>query len=57
LNTKDIEGAKADTHTEYFLRRTNRKDFRPINDTKDILGAQVNTLKKGLISVRVTNPL
>lgn len=41
-----------------FLRAQNgRKDFRSSNATNDVPGAQVGSLRKGMSSIRQTNPI
>ncbi|KAL4464775.1 hypothetical protein ABPG74_011336 [Tetrahymena malaccensis] len=57
LTTNDIKGAWHGTHTEKFLKRDTRKDFRVTNITKDLPEAQVGSLKKGIITNRHVNPL
>ena len=57
LKTHDINGAFADTHADLFLRRKFRTFFYDPLDTKGVPGAQIGTLRKGMQSKRVTNPL
>ena len=57
LKTGDINGAWADTHADLFLRRNERRDHRDNMITKDISGAMVGSLKKGIESLRHTNPI
>jgi hypothetical protein len=54
LDTSDIEGAKAGS---IYNKYKDRKEFRAPNQIADIEGAQAGTLKKGVNSVRTTNPL
>lgn len=57
LTTKDIVGAQAGTHADYFLRTKDRKDFRSTNNVSDIEGVSAGSLKKGIVSKRYINPL
>ncbi|KRW99826.1 hypothetical protein PPERSA_10945 [Pseudocohnilembus persalinus] len=56
-NNQDIEGSQAYSLPNKFLMKDQRKDFRNINDTADINGAQPNTVKKGIRTQRNINPL
>ncbi|CAD8051844.1 unnamed protein product [Paramecium sonneborni] len=57
LETTDIEGCHVGAISDHFLMKQKRSQFRAINDTKDVPGAQVGTLRKGLLNHRGTNPL
>ncbi|CAD8177716.1 unnamed protein product [Paramecium pentaurelia] len=57
LVTQDIIGAQAGSHSQHFLRSSDRKDYRQINNVQDIEGVQAGSLKKGIVSKRYTNPL
>ncbi|CAD8168322.1 unnamed protein product [Paramecium octaurelia] len=57
LTTQDIVGAQAGSHSQHFLRSSDRKDYRQINNIQDIEGVQAGSLKKGIVSKRYTNPL
>lgn len=39
------------------MKRDERKDYRVINETKDIAGAKSGSLMKGMTTKRFTNPL
>ena len=57
LNTKDIEGATAGTVGVGPIGTKLRNYIRSPTDTQDIEGAQTGTFKKGITTVRATNPL
>eukprot|EP01016_Furgasonia_blochmanni_P037828 TRINITY_DN4499_c0_g2_i1.p1 TRINITY_DN4499_c0_g2~~TRINITY_DN4499_c0_g2_i1.p1 ORF type:complete len:494 (+),score=50.35 TRINITY_DN4499_c0_g2_i1:144-1625(+) len=57
LRTQDIEGAKSSTIRQEFFRSQERKEFRQTTKTDDVPGAQVGSLKKGVVTNRKTNPL
>lgn len=57
LTTSDILGCTSGTKGLGNFHNRQRKDWRSINNTKDIPGAQPNTLKKGPVTKRVTHPL
>lgn len=57
LHTDDIEGAVASTKGNKAIISKTRKDFRIINKTDDVGGAQVGTLKKGIVTLRCVNPV
>jgi len=57
LDVRDIPGTAAGTKRLGAFHSTSRRHFLNPNDTQDIEGAQVNTLKHGLQSKRVTDPL
>lgn len=54
LNTTDIEGATAGS---IYNKYKDRREFRTPNQVADIEGAQAGTLRKGVNSIRTTNPL
>lgn len=56
LHTDDIEGAVASTKGNKAIISKTRRDFRIINKVEDVGGAQVGTLKKGIVTKRCTNP-
>lgn len=57
LKTSDIDGACHNSYYDrnYFLEK--RRDIRDYMKTSDIQHAQPSTLKKGITTVRATNPL
>lgn len=59
LNTEDIKGAQADTKLlgafTHYERRPDQVRATTTND--DIAGSAVNTLKRGVVTTRETNPL
>jgi hypothetical protein len=57
LNSSDIPGAQAGTKGLGVFAQRERVNLRDSILTTDILGAQASTLKKGLGSKRITNPL
>ena len=61
LHTEDIDGAypgwKAPHHIDGGFRGRGRKNYRMINETKDIRGAQADTTHNYILTKRVTNPL
>ena len=57
LNTKDIEGATSGTVGVGPIGTKLRNYIRSPTDTQDIEGAQTGTFKKGITTVRITNPL
>lgn len=57
LDTKDIDGATAGTKGNGPLGTKLRNYIRSPNDTLDIEGAQSGTYKKGITTIRATNPL
>lgn len=57
LRNEDINGSKANTTGNQIIKKKERKEWRPINQTDDIPGAQSNTLKKGIITKRCLDPL
>lgn len=57
LNTKDIAGAFSDTVGVGPIGTKLRNYIRSPTDTLDIEGAQTGTFKKGIVTVRATNPL
>ena len=58
LRTTDILGATAGSKgLGVFADFHKRKDFRSVNQTEDIEGAQAGSLKRGTQTKRVTNPL
>lgn len=57
LTTGDIKGAQSSTKDKGSFSTRKRKDFRDINQTADIEGSQVGTLKKGPVTQRISNPL
>lgn len=59
LHTGDIKGAQADSKLlGSFTFYERRKDqVRPVAQNTDIVGSTAGTLKKGVVSTRVTNPL
>lgn len=56
-DVKDIIGATADTKRLGAFHSKTRKDFIDPNDIGDIDGSKPDTLKKGVQTVRVTDPL
>jgi len=57
LDVKDIPGTTVGSRTKGNFHSKERTHFTDTNNTAEIEGAQVNTLKKGLVSKRATNPL
>lgn len=57
LTTNDIQGCAPGTGNKGNFHTRDRKDIREINVTKDIDGAQTNTVKKSPDTIRCTNPL
>lgn len=58
LRTEDIAGAKASSKgLGVFAENHLRKDYREINRTDDIEGAQSGSLRKGVKTNRISNPL
>ena len=57
LSTGDIEGATAGTKGNGPIGTKLRNYLRGPNETTDIEGAQAGTFKKGISTVRATNPL
>lgn len=57
LNTQDIPGALAGSKTVGNFHTTQRSQWRTINETGDIPGAQTGTLKIAPCTNRRTNPL
>jgi len=57
LNVRDIRGTAAGTKTLGAFHSTQRRQFLNPNDLSDIEGTKVNTLKKGVQTTRVCNPL
>ena len=57
LSTSDIEGASAGTKGNGPIGTKLRNYMRNSTDTNDINGAQAGTFKKGISTVRATNPL
>lgn len=57
LKTKDIEGCRTNSSTYGNFHIVTRRGFLTTNVTKDIPGAQTNTVKKSPVTLRQTNPL
>lgn len=57
LSTNDVPGAKAGFKYFPCVKEENRRQFRQTNRVDDIKGAVPDTLKRGLVSKRTTNPL
>ena len=57
MDTHDIKGAKTGTKWSGNFHSRERKDFIDINNTSEVPGAQVGSLKKGLTTNRIINPL
>ena len=57
LDTKDIDGATSGTVGVGPIGTKLRNYIRSPTDTQDIEGAQTGTFKKGITTIRVTNPL
>jgi hypothetical protein len=58
LRTEDILGAKASSKgMGVFAENHERKEYRQINRTDDIEGAQSGSLRKGVKTNRISNPL
>jgi hypothetical protein len=61
LHTEDIPGAypgwKAPHHIDGSFAKTGRKQFRVINATRDIPGANADSKHNYIVTKRVTNPL
>lgn len=57
LKNDDIDGSKIGTTGNPYIKEKNRRDFRELNVTQDIPGAQRSTLKKGMKTKRCLNPL
>jgi hypothetical protein len=57
LSTNDIEGAKANSSNEkkYFFNM--RRQYRDILNTEDIGKTHASSLKKGITTKRIVNPL
>lgn len=56
LKSTDIEGAAPGTKGNKYLMPKNRKDFRVTNKNDDVVGAQPESLKRGMRTNRVVNP-
>ena len=56
LNTKDIDGALPSTKGLGPLKTKERNYQKPLANTEDIEGAQVGSKKRGINTVRVTDP-
>jgi len=56
INT-DIHGSTPGTTGNQYIKNKERKEFRDINQTADIQGAQRSTLLKGISTLRQLNPL
>lgn len=57
MKTGDIAGATSSTKGRGAFHSVERKHFRDTNNIHDIPGAKVGTLKKGVSTQRLTNPL
>lgn len=57
LDNRDIEGSTSDTVGLGVLGTKNRNFVKKIVDSSDIEGAQSGSLKKGITTIRITNPL
>ena len=57
LNTKDIDGATSGTVGVGPIGTKLRNYIKSPTDTQDIEGAQSGTFKKGITTIRATNPL
>jgi hypothetical protein len=57
LKTEDIHGSQAGSRRLGAFHSTSRRAFLNPNDISDIDGAHGDTLKKGVQSTRVTDPL
>lgn len=56
MNVKDIKGTQTGSKNLGNFTELERKDIRETNMIKDVPGAQVNTLKKGMQTKRITDP-
>jgi hypothetical protein len=57
LDTSDIDGAKSGTKNQGVFAHHTRKEFRKTNQINDIAGSTVGSLKKGVNTKRISNPL
>jgi hypothetical protein len=57
LDTSDIAGAKTGTKNLGVFANHSRTNFRKTNEIHDIAGSTVGSLKKGVSTKRISNPL